>query len=357
MRHRNLYLLLTSVTLVSLVSYLYVVRLTRQKLDYISNLPSDNSARSSKVSPSGTTTSLPTSSINSKLTCDDDKCQWEKLQTSRNENLHRECARFHEKPANNLTRWLQQHRYFLHFVWFSDRHKALYCSVAKAGCTNWKKVFYLMNIMGQKDKSKEKVDLSQISDIHWFTRHSPWRLSSVKSLDEVVHRLQTYRSFVFAREPFTRVVSAFKDKFKNNGNREGWQKWTRRIHKQLNITRTSQIESLSFDDFIDYVSNPDIQSTYVGADKHWLPVAENCFPCQIRYDVIGKLETIDKDARYILEHLEVPELIDVVSERTAHQTNSSDKRYLQKYRSRLAGAQIEAFKRRYEHDYKMFGYG
>ena len=36
MRHRNLYLLLTSVTLVSLVSYLYVVRLTRQKLDYIS---------------------------------------------------------------------------------------------------------------------------------------------------------------------------------------------------------------------------------------------------------------------------------------------------------------------------------
>lgn len=36
-------------------------------------------------------------------------------------------------------------------------------------------------------------------------------------------------------------------------------------------------------------------------DMHWVPITEFCTPCQIKFDIIAKFETLDEDQRYLIE--------------------------------------------------------
>ena len=40
-------------------------------------------------------------------------------------------------------------------------------------------------------------------------------------------------------------------------------------------------------------------------DQHWRPPSIMCHPCQIKYDFIGKMETVIKDSKYLMKILNV----------------------------------------------------
>lgn len=34
---------------------------------------------------------------------------------------------------------------------------------------------------------------------------------------------------------------------------------------------------------------------------HWIPIAEFCTPCQVKFDIVAKFETLSEDQRYLIE--------------------------------------------------------
>lgn len=44
-------------------------------------------------------------------------------------------------------------------------------------------------------------------------------------------------------------------------------------------------------------------------DMHWTPIAQFCTPCQIRFDIIAKFETLDEDQRYVIARTDLGRFI------------------------------------------------
>ena len=87
----------------------------------------------------------------------------------------------------------------------------LYCSVAKVACSNWRRV--LLALSG-KVKATDPLDIA-IHDAHTRFRGLLPALSSF-SHAEIGLRLRTYFKFMFVRDPFQRLLSAWRNKFRSN---------------------------------------------------------------------------------------------------------------------------------------------
>lgn len=61
-------------------------------------------------------------------------------------------------------------------------------------------------------------------------------------------------------------------------------------------------QGVTFKEFIlyllkSYKSRNDLESP----DQHWRLPRSLCYPCQMKYDFIGKMETLIEDSRYIMK--------------------------------------------------------
>ena len=254
-----------------------------------------------------------------------------------------------ERPPTNLTDFILKHKHLLQSIYFSDKHKAFYCEVPKAGCTNIKTLFFAMN----NGDSLEALKRPQL--LHMTSFEADWRMSNVKlnKLPEIVHRLETYQSLLIVRHPFTRMVSAYTDKLYNHKDHPLWIKYRNVINNRNNATDLTK--PISFPDFIKYATNPEVKNLFSG-DQHWIPITEICLPCQIRYDYIGKLESLEEDASFILDKIGARKLLNLVFKPTKHQTHSNSTEKLNKFLSELSADEIRMFNQRYEKDFRYFDY-
>ncbi|KAJ8369678.1 hypothetical protein SKAU_G00097060 [Synaphobranchus kaupii] len=92
-----------------------------------------------------------------------------------------------------------------------DQHRLLYCYVPKVACTNWKRVLMVLTGDGRYHDPLQ---------IPANEAHVAGRLRSLSefSTAEINRRLRTYLKFVFVREPFERLVSAYRNKFTRSYN-------------------------------------------------------------------------------------------------------------------------------------------
>ncbi|XP_072014359.1 carbohydrate sulfotransferase 10-like [Amphiura filiformis] len=294
----------------------------------------------------------------------DEECQWLQLQSRRRETLHQACAAYNETSPNNLKQWLMDHKNLLSFLWVSDKHKALYCNVPKVASSNWKKVFYILN-KGEAHYSQSFISnvMSMNQHIHVYSDKSDWRLMRM-SPDDVIHRLKTYTKFIIVREPFTRTLSAYRDKFEDKKHKKMWHHWMYKMYLYVMKQNKEWLDlpcgnQSTWPAFVQFVSKPNAKFNYsngFGGAQHWMPINELCLPCQINYDIIGKLETMDTDAKFILKKLGAPELERVVSSTAGHETNSSDADTQHTYMNELSVEDVNRLEQKYEKDFKLFGY-
>ena len=192
-------------------------------------------------------------------------------------------------------------RDFTHIVVIED-HNILYCSTAKVASTTWRKVLgHLEGRIGKGFKPHGK---------------GTFRLLSQYSNRDIKRKLATYKKFMFVREPFERLLSAFRDKFlsersfrdkmvkkhsyfvKKYGTRIG--RVTRALHEASYTTAHAQNQDINvtFTDFVDYILH--IGATRGRFNEHWRPYHKLCHPCQVKYDIIGHYETLVEDAEFVL---------------------------------------------------------
>ncbi|XP_051978821.1 carbohydrate sulfotransferase 8-like [Xyrauchen texanus] len=269
--------------------------------------------------------------------------QLTRVQQFRQRLMREICAKYTSGTTKQTITRMHVSRIFV-----EDTHKLLYCEVPKAGCSNWKRV--LMVLQGLAPSTGE----IQHDEVHYGNH-----LKRLDSFDHkgIIKRLKTYTKVLFLREPFERLVSAFRDKFESP-NSYYHPVFGKPIISRYRSNATQFAlrtgAGVTFKEFIQYLL--DVHRP-VGMDIHWETVGQLCSPCLLNYDFIGKFETLEEEANFLLRSIGAPSNLTFPSfkdrnpnaERTSSQIT---RRYF---------AQLNAIERQraydfYYMDYLMFNY-
>ncbi|XP_005400811.1 PREDICTED: carbohydrate sulfotransferase 10 isoform X1 [Chinchilla lanigera] len=242
-------------------------------------------------------------------------------------------------------------KFVLDRIFVCDKHKILFCQTPKVGNTQWKKVLIVLNgVFPSIEEIPENV-------VHDHEKNGLPRLSSFSEA-EIQKRLKTYFKFFIVRDPFERLISAFKDKFVHNPRFEPWYRHEiapgiiRKYRKNRTETR-----GIQFEDFVRYLGDPNhrwLDLQFGDHIIHWVTYVELCAPCEIKYSVIGHHETLEEDAPYILREAGIDHLVSYPTIPPGITVYNRTK--VQSYFLGISKRDIRRLYTRFEGDFKLFGY-
>ncbi|XP_041936888.1 carbohydrate sulfotransferase 10 isoform X1 [Alosa pseudoharengus] len=251
-------------------------------------------------------------------------------------------------------------KFVLDRIFVCDKHKILFCQTPKVGNTQWKKVLIVLN-----GKYSKVEDIPEVL-VHDHEKNGLPRLSSMKE-NEIKERLDTYFKFFIVRDPFERIISAFKDKFVKNPRSEPWYKHDiapaiirkyRRIHRDPDDDSSQEPPGLRFEDFVRYLGDISGQrrlNRQFGQHViHWLTYVELCAPCDISYSVVGHHETLDRDAPYILKAAGIEHLVSYPTIPPGIMLYNRTK--VERYFSGISKRDARRLYKRFQGDFDLFGY-
>ena len=212
----------------------------------------------------------------------------------------------------------------------SDRHRVVYVETPKAGCTTIKRALQIIEAGGEAELAKNVHDRDS----------SPLKTPETSSFSaqEIYTSPDLFR-FCFVRNPYTRVVSAYLDKFVSN-------KWeARRRLPKLGFPPDAEISLLQF---LKAIAKRKPEQM----DIHWMPQTVLLQPDKVRYGVIGRLESFDADFTAIMQRI-APSFVETYGafNHSPHRTGASQRV------AELVGEQEDVLIRRiYADDFAVFGY-
>ncbi|XP_029113570.1 carbohydrate sulfotransferase 10 [Scleropages formosus] len=278
-----------------------------------------------------------------------DPSEWQSVVMQRLELLRSFCS---NSSLRNLTH-TPLSKFILDRIFVCDKHKILFCQTPKVGNTQWKKVLIVLN--GAFPTVKEIPE----NVVHDHEKNGLPRLSSF-SASERTHRLSTYFKFFIVRDPFERLISAFKDKFLQNPRFEPWYKHdiAPAIIRKYRKGRSSDgAPGLRFEDFVRYLGDPAHQRLdrqFGDHIIHWVTYVELCAPCDIDYDVVGHHETLEHDAPYVLRAAGIDRLVSypAIPPGITHYNRTKVERYF----LGISKRDVRRLYARFLGDFILFGY-
>lgn len=94
-----------------------------------------------------------------------------------------------------------------------------------------------------------------------------------------------------------------------------------------------------FSEFINYLLDEMNKTLPTRTDMHWVPITEFCTPCQIKFDIIAKFETLEEDQRYLIERAELRKYITPQWKNSAKGKNTQE--LITKFFSQLSKTQLD----------------
>lgn len=267
------------------------------------------------------------------------------LNLARQELIQETCRRYPPKKSLDEIPVSQ-----LEHILVDDEHKLLYCYVPKVACTNWKRV--LMILSG-------KTNETDVLAIPASLAHTPgmFRNLSTVAKPERDFMLDNYHKMIIARNPFERLLSAFRNKLEGDTqsaryfqNRVG-----RRIIKAFRENPSNMSleygNDVSFKEFALFLTNKSKDMADLTNNEHWQPIVSLCHPCHIKYTLVGKYETLLDDSLLALHTINASY---VQFPRLAHTSGTAEKLY--RYFSQLDLPLIRRLYKLYKYDYRIFDY-
>lgn len=188
-------------------------------------------------------------------------------------------------------------RQFASNVIVSERSKLIYCPIPKAANSNWK---YLIR------KWEGFVDYTDLPRAHdRYT--SGLRYLSDYSYQQVDRLLQdpTYFKFLFVRNPYSRALSCYMDKFRNNDSTYVNKEYRTFLAQLFNWQYAREVDIQnhprpSFRSFVDQLTRHEP----ITMNAHWAPQTLLCGLDIMPYDFVGHMEHLQKDTQYVLSYLD-----------------------------------------------------
>ncbi|XP_068178036.1 carbohydrate sulfotransferase 12-like isoform X2 [Antennarius striatus] len=205
-----------------------------------------------------------------------------------------------------------------------DKHRIIYCYVPKVACTNWKRV---MVVLSQ----------SLISPSSGKPYTDPQTVPA-----DLVHKSSIYLTFAKPNEKFYRSFGL--DMIRRYGNVSG------SLPKSAAEAFSRGIKP-TFQQFISYLIDPVTERKSI-FNEHWRQVYRLCHPCQVKYDFIGQVETLETDAKHLLKLLEVDDIIHFPSIYKNPTTMNWERDWFSKIPIKMRRKLYQL----YEPDFKLFGY-
>lgn len=226
-----------------------------------------------------------------------------------------------------------------HHVIVSDKYKLLYCSIPKVACTQWKKIFLILH---------DKTQGIQYNEHEKY--HEKWRFKYLSQYSEgaIKRRFRNYYKFLFVREPFERLLSAFEDKFVSNV----WNWVETPYHTSEILNRYRKEDPNTNDDttlkeFIYYVLSQGDEAR----NEHWQSYGSLCHPCAVDYDFIGHFENLQQEAPYVLKKTGLDSVIAFPPIKSLNTSKKILKRY-----SEVPQHMILQLGDAFQNDLEMFNY-
>lgn len=191
----------------------------------------------------------------------------------------------------------------LRHVLVDDANGLLYCYVPKVACTSWKRV--LLALSGRSRGDPLAIPAQEV--------HAPGRLPSLADFSpaDINRRLRAYLAFLFVREPFERLASAYSNKFVQPYSAAFQRRYgtriVRRLRPRARPDALARGHDVRFAEFLAYLLDPRTRRDEP-FNEHWERAHALCHPCLLRYDIVGKFETLAEDAAFVLGLLGLPGL-------------------------------------------------
>ena len=211
----------------------------------------------------------------------------------------------HYKYSSKLPKEKSNPVGLLHHLLYDDSKRIIFCYVPKAGCSNWKRMFAVLNgteNATNPNRPREEV-LKNVNKLEFLSEAAQYE------------RFNTYFKFTFVRNPLERIVSAYRNKiavpikYENRRhwpddviirilrtyNKDKYVKW-----EETNFTSTDVHPS--FEDFINYL----VHSNLNFLNEHFRPFMDLCHPCSLGYNYVGNFNNLPSEAFYVLDFLGIP---------------------------------------------------
>ncbi|OWF51002.1 uncharacterized protein LOC110449800 [Mizuhopecten yessoensis] len=178
-------------------------------------------------------------------------------------------------------------------IYFFAKSKSLaFCKVPKAGST------FVGTVVAALELRKKPGNMFHMS------------LAIVHGQNEVdFSTLSKYSSSVVkkilvTRNPYTRLFSAFTDKYFVLGARPKTIA-TKKGKGRFEMRNGYCGYDISFQEFLDYFTDLHIAGKEV--EEHTMPVSSLCYPCMVHYNILCKQETLTADIEYVLSVTNISE--------------------------------------------------
>lgn len=218
----------------------------------------------------------------------------------------------------------------------------LYCPVPKVANTNWK--FLLAETVPDDIGKLHSRELSGFEYLSSLSGGGSEPLG------------QELFKFIFVRDPFSRILSAYRNKIENAITRieqadrfDGWKLLARYIKhrvEELGLRDTAE-ENVSFREFVLFLyhSRPE------DMNEHWHPQALLACVGEIEYDFVGKFESLLEDSEVVIKRLGIQRGFPSHEEVRFAPTRASD--LIDVY---YTGETRDLIREKYDADFAAFGY-
>jgi hypothetical protein len=212
----------------------------------------------------------------------------------------------------------------------SGKNRYLYMETPKVGCSTIKKNLQLLENDGEETGEKNIHDKDA----------SPLLSPLDKGVD-LKEALNDYFKFTFVRNPYTRILSCYLDKFRPDKPK---------FRQHLGLPDNAEV---SFEEFLQRVKLQDPKEMNI----HWMPQSTILAPESVDYNFVGRFENFQEEFKQVLTKISVLNGLPAPEEGWFKSRHS-------KFRSD-AGTQLEQFMTRpaqkliqkiYSEDFERYGY-
>ncbi|XP_046376591.2 carbohydrate sulfotransferase 11-like [Haliotis rufescens] len=174
--------------------------------------------------------------------------------------------------------------------------KLAYCYIPKCGCTFWKRVIRFLNgdyagrnVTSPSHIRRIETHSSAYSNPNTFMPFSVYRKLSKR-----------FNSFMFVREPYARLWSAYVDKFYLP---DFWSNFQAEIRSRRYPSRASRcVSDVTFPEFVSL--------SLETQEPHWDAMHQACDPCSFQPSAVGRVESFASDSSYILHRANLSWMMD-----------------------------------------------